>query len=116
MLLTLPRCAEDIKQPITHVEARALYDQAEKALLTVQISIRGFILARWLLGQYFSYQKDKLGARWLTWLKSEWPQVSNQTAKLWMAFYSKTPMASIKETHLSPLKKSFVKKMHKKTA
>lgn len=96
---------------LSYTEARSLYEEAEKALLKVQVSIRGFIFSRWLLGSYFENQKKHLGAEWATWLKTKWPEVSAKTASLWIAFHSKTSLSSIQDSKLPTLKTNYLQSL-----
>ena len=98
--------------PLSYTEARALYAEAEKALLKVQVSIRGFIFSRWILGSYFEKEKQALGTQWQTWLKEKWPEVSLKTAMLWIAFHSRTSLTSIQDTKLPTLKNDYLQSLH----
>lgn len=93
---------------LSYEQARDLYEKAEKALLRVQVSVRGFIFSRWLLGSYFSTQKKLLGSKWSSWLKEKWPEVSSQTALLWVSFYKKNPIEMIKDVELPTLRNNFI--------
>lgn len=94
--------------PLSYTEARALYQEAEKALLKVQVSIRGFIFSRWVLGSYFEEERKKLGAEWQNWLREKWPEVSMKTASLWIAFHARTSLSSIQDTKLPTLKNNYL--------
>ncbi len=98
--------------PLSYTEARALYEQAEKALLKVQVSIRGFIFSRWILGSYFEKEKQALGSQWQAWLKEKWPEVSLKTAMLWIAFHSRTSLSSIQDSKLPTLKNDYLHSLH----
>lgn len=98
--------------PLSYTEARALYEQAEKALLKVQVSIRGFIFSRWILGSYFEKEKKALGPKWQAWLKEKWPEVSLKTAMLWIAFHSRTSLSSIQDSKLPTLKNDYLHSLH----
>lgn len=107
---TLP-ATPPLSPPLSYTEARSLYEEAEKALLKVQVSIRGFIFSRWLLGSYFAREKSHLGAEWKSWLKAQWPEVSLKTALLWIAFHSRTSLSSIQDSKLPTLKNDYLQSL-----
>lgn len=101
-----------LEKELSYNEARALYEEAEQSLLKVQVSMRGFIFSRWLLGHYFALRKQKLGSRWNSWLKTKWPEVSLTTAMLWIGFHERTPFSSIQVTELPTLKGDYIRALH----
>ncbi len=107
---TLP-ATPPLSPPLSYTEARGLYEEAEKALLKVQVSIRGFIFSRWLLGSYFAREKSHLGPQWKSWLKTQWPEVSLKTALLWIAFHSRTSLSSIQDSKLPTLKNDYLQSL-----
>lgn len=107
----LPKTTPEAPVQLNYTEARSLYEEAEKALLKVQVSIRGFIFSRWLLGSYFAKEKNHLGSEWPSWLKTKWPEVSLKTALLWISFHSRTSLSSIQDSKLPTLKNNYLQSL-----
>jgi Protein of unknown function (DUF3102) len=92
----MPRRTTDvdvIKQQLK--EAKTLYAKAEAARATIEVQEQTALENAWQCGKRLNLLKENVGfGNWLTFLESNWPEISERTAQSYMKIDSDNPGAA----------------------